>query len=270
MRNRFMRSTPLVPLVAVLAFASPMRAQTAEQVVAAKTPLSTTDLSGVWLVPHDRNYTLDPSDLLGLKPDHGPAMTPWGEAKFKANKPAHGANQTTHPNDPFMSCFPPGVPRIYLEIYPMQIFQLPDRVIMLFEYDHFYRQIYMDGREHPKDIDPTWMGHAIGKWEGDTLVIDTVGFNDKTWLDRVGHPHSDALHIIERLRRVDHDTLEDEVTIEDPKTYIKPWTGLATWKLIPGADLMEDICLDMGNDYVKYQQKAGFSGTPGVSAEPKE
>src|SRR5882762_5431295 len=149
-RNRLWRSIvlPSLALVGMFFFGVVTFAQATPQSGVASAPTGTSgpDLSGVW-TPRNRTYTIDPSDPLGMKLDRGPALTAWGEAKFKANKPAHGANQTTHPNDPFMQCFPPGVPRIYLEAgYPMQISQLPDRVIMLFEYDHFYRQIYMDGR----------------------------------------------------------------------------------------------------------------------------
>jgi hypothetical protein len=275
-RMRFnLNLAALLMLVSMLNFSPPITlAQTNAQSEPPKSPTETPspNLSGVW-TPRNRTYTIDPTDPLGQKLDRGPAFTPWGETQFKANKPAHGANQTVHPNDPFMQCFPPGVPRIYLEAgYPMQISQLPDRVIMLFEYDHFYRQIYMDGRAHPKDIDPTWMGHAIGKWDGDTLVVDTVGFNDKTWLDRVGHPHSEALHVVERIHRIGHDVLQDDITIDDPKTYTKPWTGQKTWKLSPGVDLVEDVCLDMGSDYFDYQKKVGMSGTgtPGHVVTPEK
>ena len=96
---------------------------------------------------------------------------------------------------------------------------------MLFENNHWVRQIWMDGRAHPTDRAPNWMGHSIGKWDGDTLVVDLVGLNDLTWLDASGRPHSDALHVVERYRRIGHDTLEIELTFDDPKAYTKPWTG---------------------------------------------
>ena len=86
-------------------------------------------------------------------------------------------------------------------------------------------QIFTDGRPHDKTLGPLWMGDSIGHWEGNTLVVDTVNFNDKTWVDRMGHPHSEALHVIERIRRVNHDQLVDDLTIEDSKAYTKPWTA---------------------------------------------
>jgi hypothetical protein len=193
-----------------------------------------TDLSGIWQSPRD-TISFTSTD---------PPMQPWAAEKFKANKPAYGPRSTPDSTDPILRCLPPGVPRIMLMPFPMQIVQAPGEVIMIFEYDHYVRQIYMDRHEHPKDLSPTWMGDPIGKWEGNTLVVDTVGFNDKAWLDQVGHPHSDALHLIERIHRVDHDTLQDDMTIDDPKAYTKPWTGQQVYKLRPGWHLIEYVCED--------------------------
>jgi hypothetical protein len=173
-----------------------------------------------------------------------PPLQPWAEAKFRTVKPGYGPRATPDSEDPILACAPPGVPRIMLIPFPMQIVQIPGEVIMIFEYDHFVRQIFLDRREHLKGIAPTWMGDSIGHWEGDTLVIDTSGFNDKTWLDQVGHPHSDALHLIERIRRPDHDTLVDDLTIDDPKTYTRPWSGQQVFKLRPGWHLLEYVCED--------------------------
>ena len=141
-----------------------------------------------------------------------PPMTPWAEAKYKANRPNLGPRAVSlgESNDPIMQCFPPGVPRVYLiRGEPIEFAQIPGRVLMIYEYDHFIRNIYTDGRSHPADPNPSWMGDSIGKWDGDTLVVDTIGFNDKTWLDNDGHPHSEDLHLVERIpprlpRRVDH------------------------------------------------------------------
>ena len=129
----------------------------------------------------------------------------------------------------------------------MEIIQVPGRVIMIFEFDHHVRQIYTDGRGHNKDLPPLWMGDSIGKWDGDTLVVDTTDFNDKTWIDRGGHPHSDKLHLVERMRRVDHDNLQIDITIEDPIAYTKPWTGQQNFQLRPKWNIMEMICLDNVN-----------------------
>lgn len=169
---------------------------------------------------------------------------PWAAAKFRAAKPGYGPHATPDSHDPILNCLPPGVPRIMLIPFPMQIVQVPGEVIMLFEYDHYARHIFMDRREHLKDVDANWMGDSIGRWDGNTLVVDTTGLNDRTWLDQVGHPHSDALHVIERIRRVDYDTLQDDLTIDDPRAYEKPWAGQQIFKLKPDWHLIEYVCED--------------------------
>lgn len=201
------------------------------------------DLSGMWVV-HPSASAVAYSGFAFSK--EIPAMTSWGEEKYKAAKPVFGPNKTTphESNDPVYTCYPPGLPRIYLHPKPIEIVQLSDEVIMMFEYDRIVRHIYTDGRPHDEFLDPPlWMGDSIGKWEGDTLVVDVIGFNDKTWLDRAGHPHSDALHLVERLRRTSHDTLSDEITIEDPKAYTKPFTVQTGFQLHPELSLdWEGVC----------------------------
>jgi hypothetical protein len=136
----------------------------------------------------------------------------------------------------------------------MQIVHTPREVIMLFEYDHMVRHIFTDGRGHPGDLMPTWMGHSTGKWDGDTLVVDTVGFNDKSWLDRVGHAHSEQLHVVERMRRVPPDTLQIDFTIEDAKAYTKPITSTLKFQLKPNWEIMEQSCMDNVN-FVEFEKK---------------
>ena len=198
------------------------------------TPASPPDFSGVWM-GHQDVVTFSPKD---------PPMQPWAEAKFKNAKPGYGPRATPDSQDPIQRCLPPGVPRILLMPFPIQVVQLPTQIIMIFEYDHYVRQIYLDRHDHPKDLSPTWMGDSIGRWEGNTLVVDTTGFNDNAWLDQVGHPHSDALHLVERIRRVDRDTMQIDVTIDDPKAYTKPWSGQVVYKLRPGWHLIEYVCED--------------------------
>jgi hypothetical protein len=237
--------------LAVLAFSSSLLAQSAKQQRAAKA--SAKDLTGVWRRsrrPPDntRQYTI--IEVVFSLTNEDPPMTPWGEARYKAAKPNIGPHQVplSQTNDPVSNCSPPGVPRIYLQRgLPFEIMQIPGRVVMLFEYDHFVRQIFTDGRQHPQDITPSWMGDSIGKWEGDTLVVDTVGFNDKTWLDQVGHPHSDALHVVERFRRVKHDSLNIDITIDDPKAYTKPWVTHLIYDLKPDWNIGEEVCEDNVN-----------------------
>jgi hypothetical protein len=154
-------------------------------------------------------------------------------------------------DDPEGYCLPPGIPRLMNTPFPMQIYQLPDRILQVYEGGaHMWRIIYMDGREHPKGdkLNPTYLGHAVGRWEGDTLVVDVVGFNDRTWLDAAGHPHTEQLHVIERYTRLDTNTLHYQVTIEDPGAYTKPWT--VGWKIAwqAGWDPLEYVCQENNKD----------------------
>jgi hypothetical protein len=155
-------------------------------------------------------------------------------------------------DDPEGYCLPPGVPRYTGTPYPFQIVQLSDKVVILYEgAAHMYRTIYMDGRKHtnPDALNPTWMGESIGHYEGnDTLVVDTIGFNGRTWLDYVGHPTSESLHVIEKYSRPDSLTLAYEATIEDKEMYTKPWTTKFYVKFRPGWDLLEYVCLENNKD----------------------
>jgi len=195
----------------------------------ARTSTEVPDLSGNWTVaPGSPSW--DPSDPRGTKPDQLP-LTPWARERLQANKPPFGAQQTFEPNDPHQRyCDPPGPFRMYSYPWQFTVVQTPDHVYMLFEYLHIWRMITMN-QSHAKDLDPTWLGDSVGRYEDGALVIDTTGFNDKTWLDNVGHPHSDALHTVERIRRLSHDSLEMELTIEDPKAYTQPFTSKRVFKL---------------------------------------
>jgi hypothetical protein len=152
-------------------------------------------------------------------------------------------------DDPEGLCLPPGIPRMMATPFPFQIFQLPDRVLFLFEGGaHIFRTVYTDGRPHQQDPNPSFLGDAIGHWDGDTLVVDSIGFNDETWLDQDGHPHTDALHVTERYTRVNELTLHYEATIDDPKAYTKPWTTSYTIPWRAGAELIEYICQENNKD----------------------
>ena len=207
------------------------------------------DLSGVWMLDRPRLIRVVERYWIYELNLEEPPMTPWGEAQYKAAKSSFGTHSfpLAETNDPiFHTCTPPGFPRIFLHPYPMQVLQVPGEVVMLFEWDSMRHAIFTDGRSHDTTLGPLWMGDSIGHWEGDTLVADTVNFNTKTWLDRVGHPHSDALHVIERIRRVNHDHLVDDITIDDPKAYTKPWTGHLDFLLRPKWTIAEQFCEDQG------------------------
>ena len=147
--------------------------------------------------------------------------------------------------DPTYNCFPPGLPRIYTVPRPFEIYQLPQVVLMLFESDHWVRRIYLDGRGHPDGYPKSWMGHSTGKYEGDALVVDTVGMDERSWLDSLGHPMSDTLRVTERFRRPNRDTLEIDFVFDDPKTYSRPWNGKKVYQLMLARwQVMEDVVCD--------------------------
>ena len=193
------------------------------------------DLSGLWR-PADVSLIEDIS--LGLKDGDSITLTP----------EARRAMQTRlSTQDPEVNCLPTGVPR--LAPYPWRIVDSGERIFFLFEGNiHSYRQIFMDGRKHPADPDPTWYGHSVGRWEGDSLVVDTTGFNDKFWFDFVGHPHTERLHTVERYGRPNLGTLMEEVTIEDPGAYAHPFTIRSSHRLLPQDELLEYVCNENERD----------------------
>jgi hypothetical protein len=135
--------------------------------------------------------------------------------------------------------------------YPIQIMQYGSYIGLLFEQSNWFHVVAM-GRDHVKNLDPTWYGDSVGRWDGDTLVIDTIGFNGKTRLDTVGHPHSNQMHIVERLRLADPDHIAYEVTVDDPKMYSKPWTNVRTfWRMKPGQELIEYSCEENNRDFTE-------------------
>lgn len=233
----------------LLSFSSAAYAQTQRPSAASK-PSSADqahDLSGVWFDDHSRPNSVTERYWIYKFTFEEPPMTAWGQSQFDAAKSSFGSHPypLMQTNDPiYHTCTPPGFPRILLHPFPFQIVQTPGEVIVLFEYDSIRHQIFTDGRAHDTTLGPLWMGDSIGHWEGDTLVADTVNLNDKTWLDRMGHPHSDQLHVIERIRRVDHDHLVNDLTFEDPKAYAKPWTAHMTYALHAKWTLQEQFCED--------------------------
>ncbi len=246
---RIHRFSAAVLLAIVCSFSSAASAQTKPPAADAKASASFDphDLSGVWFDDHPRPMTVMQRYWAYKFTEGEPPMTAWGQAQYDAAKPSFGphAFPLAETNDPvYHTCIPLGFPRIFLYPLPFQIVQTPGEVILLFEYDWHRHQIFTDGRGHDTSLGPLWMGDSVGHWEGDTLVADTVNFNDKTWLDRTGHPHSDALHVVERIRRVDHDHLVDDITIEDPKAYTKPWTAHLPFVLKPKWTIAEAFCED--------------------------
>jgi hypothetical protein len=149
-------------------------------------------------------------------------------------------------------CLPWGYTRAWQVEYPVQIVQTPERMALLFESNNIFHVVSTDGRKHPQNLEPTWMGNSIGWYEGDTLVIDTTGFNGKTWIDTAEHPSSDALHVIEHIQFIDHDHLSYEVVWDDPKTYTKPIKNTRVLsRMKPGEELMEYWCMENNKDLLE-------------------
>ena len=234
MRKRILRMAWPAALLGVLALPAVTLAQMPSQQPAtakdnASAPFDPRDLSGMW----EFFNNIPGQGIYATPSKEHPPMTPWAKAKYDRAKPGYGPKAQAGGNDPILKCNPTGIPRLLFFPQPFEIFVSPQRVFMFFERDHAWRQIWTDGRSHPKDLEPTWMGDSIGKWEGDTFVVDTVGFNDKSWLDFYGDPHSEDLHLVERYRRVDHDNLTLQLVVEDPKAYTATWTGdTKTYRLL--------------------------------------
>ena len=204
-----------------------------------KLPDGTVDLSGVWT-----DGGSAPVSRL-LNPGSWTAFCCPGRRSSMASR--------DDSQDPYNYCMPGGPLRI-TGGFAWRFVQHPTtnatHIFMLQEGNaHTYRQIFMDGRKHPEDPSPTWYGHSVGRWDGDTLVVDTIGLNDKFWLDSGGTPHTEKLHLIERWTRTDFNTLRRVVTIDDPGTFTKPFTVEFTAKLsVPGSEIMEYICIE-NNQY---------------------
>ena len=156
-------------------------------------------------------------------------------------------NATNSKDDPEGLCLPMGTPR--KDPYPWKIVQTPQLFLILYEGNvHSYRQVFLDGRPHDPNVTDTWWGDSIGKWDGDTLVVDTVGLNDKAWLDLIGHPRTEKAHIIERFTRPELGRVNIEITIDDPGAYSRPWKVLESAQLAPGWEIKEYICNENNRD----------------------
>jgi len=209
---------------------------------AAAAPLSH-DLSGIWMQYADGT---DPgfARMNGVDDRVRPSLTPWGQAKFDAAKPLMGPRAVGGAEDSAaLHCEPSGPPQLLILPNPVEIVQIPGRMFMFFEELHIWRTIWTDGRPLPKDPDPSWLGYSVGRWEGDAFVIETVGFNDKVWADLSGNPRSEQMHLTERYRRLNHDTLEQQIIIDDPKSYTKVWVSPPKLhKLEPTWEIAEWFC----------------------------
>jgi len=227
-----------VMLVFACAISSPAQGQEKAAKDAAA-PAPKRDISGVWLYQGGggAESTAPEKDM--------PPMTPWAQTRFDPERPGYGSRAVPGGNDPILQCDPAGFPRIMFFPTPFEFVQSPAKIIQFFEREHAWRPIWIDGRSLPKDPDPTWYGYAIGHWEGDyTLVVESAGFNDKTWLGATGYPHSEDMRVTERYQRVDRNTIVYNIRVDDAKAYTKPIIGPERMmKLRPGVEIGELPCV---------------------------
>jgi hypothetical protein len=226
-------ATLVAVLAAASAFSQPVAGQRdfkPPEGPAPRLPSGKVDFSGVWQKPYVPDMSKDGKDQKGY-PEL--PFTPWGETEWKSYDAAEG--------DYTGSCLPFGMTRSVNTPEPMQIMQSDKYFTFLFEQNSWFTVVPIDGRKHGNGI-PTWFGDSVGHWEGDTLVIDTVNFNGKTRLDTIGHPHSDQLHLVQRFTRPNLGHISYEVTVDDPKTFTKPWTNTRTLTLRPDWEMMEYSC----------------------------
>jgi hypothetical protein len=214
------------------------------------------DLSGVWQPAADSTGVaggvegiVGPRYLVDVTRDLAPQdvpFQPWAEALYKQR------NDNLRRDNPLIRCLPAGVPRLNAYTHPYKIVQTPELVVILYEAATMFRQIFLDGRSLPKDPQPSWMGYSVGRWDGDTLLVETIGFNDQTWLDGSGHPHSEAMRLTERFTRRDVGHMDIAMVIDDPKAYTKPLTYVQPQALLPDTDLIEYVCTENAKEIVRH------------------
>jgi len=218
-------------------------------------PAPAKDLAGVWMMRNPPGKNGPWTNFTYTDPMKAPpALTEWGQAQFKLARDSNGGTYTLdETNDPVLTkCYPPGVPRVYFHPYPFEVIQTPKQTLLVYEYDHWMRRVHTDGRALPADPDLIWMGTSVGRWVDDhNFQVETTGFNEKTWLDRLGHAHSDQLKVTENFRRVDRDHLELDIKMEDPKALARPWVTTFYYENRPQWELGEISC---SGDYLDWSQ----------------
>ena len=223
---------------------------------APRTSRGTPDLSGLWIPepdpkgkPEGVENAVFPRYLMSVTQDLHDAtgvLVPAAEWQYRKRLAADSVD------DPIAHCQPPGSPRMFSLPKPTKIVDTPGVMLLLHEHDTTFRQIFTDGRALPEDPFPTWMGYSIGRWDKDTFVVTTIGLTERSWLDVVGHPHTEALVMTERFRRVDVGHLEIEVTYTDPGTFKTPLTITQKLRLLADQELIEFFCSDNERDQQHY------------------
>ncbi len=220
----------------------------------------TPNIGGIWVAAEllkdqcpDRDNCITQMDLPADQRDvarnleGGLPYQPWA-AKLVAERAARRSM-----DDPHARCLPPNFPRAYYFPQYYKIVQTPDLIVILHEFNASYRQIFMDGRPLPEDPFPYWSGYSIGHWEGDTLVVESLGYRDDLWLDMQGNPLTEAARVTERISRPDFGSLQIELTVDDPKAYTAPWTVLLQSNVVVDTELIEEICLENEQDVQLFE-----------------
>jgi hypothetical protein len=197
------------------------------------------DVQGIWM-PDDNRYIRDLALDIG---DDNVPYQPWARRLFDERK--DGAHSR---EDPDAHCLPQGIPKLGFVSYPWKLIETPNSIAILHETFTFWRQIFTDGRKVDPNAKPAWMGYSTGRWEGDTFVVETTGFNGKVWLDQLGRPTTDKLRVTERFTRTHFGHMRIDVTIDDPGAYTEPWSASQVVHLRPGWEPLEFICLENNKD----------------------
>jgi hypothetical protein len=266
-----MRALAMAALLAMMLPATAVYAQNTTP--SAKGPVPRTadgkpDLTGVWQGGSTQRGSwadanrgvgvggsgLDPSAPATLSSNDRPAGRPAAPYQPWAAQKVLEAFNRRGIDDPTGLCLPAGIPRVVmLGLFPQQFIQTPTQIVMLYEYFNVFRVIPLNAT-HPEDLIPAYMGTSVGRWDGDTLVVETIGFNDKTWLAGTGTFHTDALRTVERFTRIDKDQINYEVTMEDPNVFTRPWTLTSTLMLREGTRLQEMVCAENNIDPERYEK----------------
>ena len=227
---------PWLPLALLISAATVAAGAGTAHAQAIYTPPPGQNFEGVWLLQGDHSVIRTIDGRL-------PPMTAAAAARYAAAVKSRRAGKADF--DTIQTCKPHGFPRILFAAYPIEVLQEPKQITFIHEIHHMPRMVYLD-MNMPKldDLDPNWMGVSVGHWEGDTLLVDSQGFNDLTTLDAAGLPHSSEMRVAERIRKLDADTLEDVITITDPKTFTRSWSTRVSYRRQPGLRLKEYVCTD--------------------------
>jgi hypothetical protein len=225
------------------------------------------DLSGVWAAPSaDERKML--ADRFGAIPRSQMALTPWAQEQYEYNRdPKEGFSGRPELN-PVKNCVPVTTAQLITggtSSATLEFIQNPKRLLILYQWDHNIRQIWTDGRGHAEDPGLTWLGDSVGKWDGDTLAVDTIGLRNEQWLDGAGHVHSPELRIEERYQRLDFDTMQVDVTYDDPKAFTSPYKRRIYYRLRPDWELIEDVrCYVGSEDWLNEQEIFKNTTTTGL------